>query len=67
MFGRKGMNKFFDLDYDFVARETRYREDQLNNYSYDLKLHIFGPIKKALLEGHKIEIVKTLKANGENA
>jgi hypothetical protein len=49
-----------------VARETRYRDEHLSQYSYDLKCHIFAPIKKALLQGHKVEIVKTLKANGEN-
>ncbi len=27
---------------------------------------IFAPIKKAMLEGHKIEAIRTLKANGEN-
>jgi hypothetical protein len=66
VFGRKGVNKFFDLEYESVARETRYRDEHLSQYSYDLKCHIFAPIKKALLQGHKVEIVKTLKANGEN-
>lgn len=27
---RKGLNKFFDINYDFVSREARYREDYLN-------------------------------------
>lgn len=30
--GRKGLNKFFDLSYDFISREARYREDYLNYY-----------------------------------
>jgi hypothetical protein len=25
-----------------------------------------GPIKKAIAEGHKVEAIKSLKANGEN-
>ena len=31
-----------------------------------LKNYILGPIKKSLLAGSKIEVLKTLKANGEN-
>ncbi len=27
---------------------------------------IFAPLKKAMLEGHKVEVISTLKANGEN-
>lgn len=27
---------------------------------------IFAPLKKAMLEGHKVEVIATLKANGEN-
>ena len=27
---RKGLNKFFDLKYDFVSKEARYREDYIN-------------------------------------
>jgi hypothetical protein len=27
---------------------------------------IFAPLKKAMLEGHKVEAVRMLKANGEN-
>lgn len=66
LIGRKGLNKFFDLKYDFVTKEDRYRDEQLNNYEYNLKMFILAPVKKALLDGHKVEVVTTLKANGEN-
>ena len=60
------MNKFFDIKLDFINKETRYNDDILDDRSYDLKLNILGPVKKALLNGHKVEVIKTLKANGEN-
>ncbi len=64
--GRKGLNKFFDLKYDFISREGRYREDYLNKYEQQVKNLTLGPVKRALIEGHKVEAIKTLKANGEN-
>ena len=27
VYGRKGLNKFFDLQYDFISREGRYMDD----------------------------------------
>lgn len=64
--GRKGINKFFDLKLDFVSKEGRYRESKLSHMDANEKNLILAGVKKAILEGHKIEIVKTLKANGEN-
>ena len=29
---RKGLNKFFDINHDFISREARYRDDYLNLY-----------------------------------
>ena len=66
VYARKGMNKFFDVKLEFVQASTRYREDELDDLNYDLKWSILGPVKKALLSGHSVEIVKALKANGEN-
>jgi len=63
---RKGLNKFFDISYDFISRETRYLDDILNTYKGLVKNMIFAPVKKAMLEGHKVEAVRMLKANGEN-
>ena len=63
---RKGLNKFFDINHNFISREARYREDYLNGYQTLVKNMIFAPLKKAILEGHKVEVITTLKANGEN-
>ena len=65
--GRKGLNKFFDMRIEFIEEATRLdisqlKMEQRNHKNYQLA----GPLK-AILEGHSIEIVKTLKANGENA
>ena len=60
------MNKFFDIKVEFLRKESRYDDQRLDEKSYDLKLNILGPVKKALLQGFKVEIVKSLKANGEN-
>ena len=64
--GRKGLNKFFDISYDYISSEGRYRDDRLNKYQASVKNMILAGAKKAILEGHKVEVVKTLKANGEN-
>lgn len=64
--GRKGLNKFFDISYDFVSAEGRYRDDRLSHYEHNVKNLVLGSSKKAILEGHKVEVLKTLKANGEN-
>lgn len=29
---RKGLNKFFDINHDFISRDARYRDDYLNAY-----------------------------------
>ncbi len=64
--GRKGLTKFFDIQYDFISHDGRYRDDRLNLYEHNVKNLTLAPIKKAILEGHKVEVLKTLKANGEN-
>lgn len=64
--GRKGLTKFFDLKLDYISKEKRYREDTLSAFESDVKNLTLGPVKRALVEGSKVEIVKTLKANGEN-
>jgi hypothetical protein len=63
---RKGLNKFFDLKYDFISKEARYREDYLDTYDTQVKNLTLAPVKRAMVEGHKVEAVKMLKANGEN-
>lgn len=63
---RKGLNKFFDIKYDFISKEGRYQDEKLSFAEQDMKNYILAGAKRAILEGHKIEVVKTLKANGEN-
>jgi len=63
---RKGLNKFFDLKLEYISKEGRYREDRLSEYESSVKNLTLAAAKRAILEGHKVEIVKTLKANGEN-
>ena len=63
---RKGLNKFFDIRHEYISREDRYNEEGVKKYDRNVKNMILAPVKKALLEGHKVEVIKTLKANGEN-
>jgi hypothetical protein len=63
---RKGLSKFFDINHDFISRDARYRDDYLNPYKTQVKNMIFAPIKRAMLEGHRVEAIRMLKANGEN-
>lgn len=30
LIARKGLNKFFDINHDFISREARYKEEYLN-------------------------------------
>lgn len=72
--GRKGLNKFFDLQLQYVVEETRhdFRPESRGRFdahnSYSLKNQILAGAKMAMeKEGCKVEVIKTLKANGENA
>jgi hypothetical protein len=38
----------------------------LDSFETRSKNNILGPVKKAFTEGHKVEAIRTLKANGEN-
>ncbi len=65
-FGRKGLEKFFDLRYEHISHEQRYDDDILNDETHMHKNSILAGALKAILDGHQVEILKTLKANGEN-
>lgn len=67
LIGRKGLNKFFDLYIEYVQPETRYDESKLDKVKLNLKNFILAPVLKTILEGKQVEVLKTLKANGENA
>lgn len=65
-FGRKGLEKFFDMRYEFISPEQRYDDSCLDDEHHMHKNYILAGPLKAMLEGHSIQVVKTLKANGEN-
>jgi hypothetical protein len=62
--GRKGLNKFFDLSLDYVTKE--YSKSELGEFEFNLKSYMLDPVKEALKQGKTIEVLETLKANGEN-
>lgn len=49
---RKGLNKFFDIKYEFISKDGRYRDEELDYFEEDVKNHILAAAKKAILEGH---------------
>ena len=65
--GRKGLTKFFDLSIAYIDPKTRYNDGQLSATEFCIKNHILAGALKAIREGHRVEVLKTLKANGENA
>ena len=65
-FGRKGLEKFFDLRYEFISPEQRYDEESLNSEHHMQKNYILAGPLKAIKSGNKVEVLKTLKTNGEN-
>ena len=64
--GRKGLEKFFDLRYEFISPEQRYDENCLPPGHHMQKNYILAGPLKAIKAGNKVEVLKTLKANGEN-
>lgn len=65
-FGRKGLEKFFDMRYEHISPESRYDDDVLDDETHVHKNAILAGPLKAMLDGNKVEVLKTLKANGEN-
>lgn len=65
-FGRKGLEKFFDLRYEHVSPEQRYDDKCLSDTTHMHKNYILGAALRTILEGGQVEVLKTLKANGEN-
>ena len=66
MLARKGLEKFFDLRYEFISPEQRFDDGKMSVEHHMQKNYILGGPLKALYEGCQIEVLKTLKANGEN-
>lgn len=65
--GRKGLNKFFDLCYEFISPTERFLDEKLSVVKQNLKNYIMAGALKSILSGFQVEVIKTLKANGENA
>jgi hypothetical protein len=65
--GRKGLTKFFDIRIEFISEDSRYDNTILNLLSSYVKNYILAGPLKTILSGHNVEVIKTLKANGENA
>jgi hypothetical protein len=65
--GRKGLEKFFDMRYEYINESQRFDDKCLDTVGYHMEKNyiLAGPLK-AMLEGHEVEVLKTLKANGEN-
>lgn len=63
--GRKGLEKFFDLRLEFVD-ESRYDDTCLDDEHHLQKNYILAGPLRAMLDGKPVEVIKTLKANGEN-
>ena len=65
--GRKGLEKFFDMRWEFISKEDRYNDSVIVNPIHHMeKNYILAEPLREILKGHEVEILKTLKANGEN-
>lgn len=65
--GRKGLMKFFDMRLDFVSKEDRVEVKKSKNpETHMTKNYILAPVLRAIKQGLRVEVFKTLKANGEN-
>lgn len=58
---RRGLMKFFDLKLDYLNPS-----DELDDENYNLKNYILAGAYHAISNGSKVEVLKSLKANGEN-
>lgn len=64
--GRKGLMKFFDMRLSYISREERDQLQTNNEEHQAEKNYIMAPVLRAIRQGHRVEVFKTLKANGEN-
>lgn len=78
MIARKGLRKFFDLKLHYLlddqsfkgmfswkSRDTKSRKEAYTDSN--TRNYIFAPIVQQLEENGQVELIKTLKINGENA
>ena len=66
--GRKGLMKFFDMRLDFVSKlERNFLNEKKHGCALNQeKNYILAPVLKTIADGGTVEVLKTLKANGEN-
>lgn len=65
--GRKGLEKFFDMRFEYISPEQRYNDKCIDINSHHMqKNYILAGALRSILQGHEVEVIKTLKANGEN-
>lgn len=65
-FLRQGLPKFFTLTAEAVSEEKRTnlpRDNEQAYYQYDT----LAQVRKALMEGAKVEVHRSLKTNGDGA
>lgn len=71
--GRKGLQKFYDMKPEYLVSDEEFRnsfKDQKSEKAKvesNLRNYIFSSVVKSLDESAFIEVIKTLKINGENA
>ena len=66
-YGRKGLEKFFDMRWEFISKEDRYNDKAIVNPIHHMeKNYILAEPLREILAGNEVEVLKTLKANGEN-
>lgn len=55
------------MRYEYISAEQRFDDKCLESIGHHMEKNyiLAGPLK-AILEGHELEVLKTLKANGEN-
>lgn len=68
IWGRKGMQKFFDISLDWLDSNERamHKRSQHSDEHAALRETIIGPIEEAFRNGYSVQVLKTNKANGEN-
>ena len=64
---RKGLEKFFDLRYEMISPESRHDDRCLTVEQHMQKNYILAGALRAILAGHKVEVLKTLKAARHDA
>jgi len=66
--GRKGLMKFFDMRLSYINKQERNMLDVTKNGTAITleKNYILAPVLNSLKNGNQVQVLKTLKANGEN-